>query len=271
MTTTLFQLRLLHDYYQHHIWQDCDILPDPATQHLIRRFQLQTIMNNGEFGLYSWQAGSRQNFLNYMIQQLGNQPLVFWLQAEPAHFYQVTEVPWDWAGQLSFRSNSLSSSTVPAELQAHFSRRTLYPADILGVVQIYPQNLLSSGEDSMRYCIKFQARQLHWQYYVVNRSRVILQDPIIKNHNGIEFEPPEAIHLPDGQEALLFSSGQQQFALEQRPSVKLNLVNRLRSQFTAKTIENCLIKGLPTPRNDQLKNKKGKGKRYVYSEMYVYL
>ncbi len=271
MTTTLFRLRLLHDYYQHHIWQDCGLLPDPASQQLIQRFRLHTVMNNGEFCLYSWQIGSRQAFLHYLVQQLDNQPFAFWLQAEPAYFFHITNVPWNWTGQITFSSNDLTGSTSLAELQPHFSPKTLYVANILGVVHIYPQDLLRSGEEIARYSIKFQARQLHWRYYVVNRSHILLQNPVIKNHTGIEFEPPEACILPDGQDALLFSSGQQQFALEQRPSVKLNLVNCFNSQFTAKPIENCLIKGLPTPRNDQLKNKDVNGKHYVYSEMYVYL
>jgi hypothetical protein len=141
------------------------------------------------------------------------------------------------------------------------------------VISIFPDDLLAMKVGNIRYVVDFKVRATHWQYCLINRSKAKLNNPMICNQQRVCLEGPVPTVLPNGEHALRFSSGEMQFPVQQVPDVAFDLIDSFVPplQTNGKTVERCLIKGLPTPKQGQFDIRQSNANPYVFSEMYVYL
>ncbi len=282
MKQTLFEIQLKHGYFSDNNFQHAQLMIEPGTRKILNRFGLVSNSQGSNFTLYTLCHSDVQAFVRYLELILEGQPLVFWLTYDAAKFFFITDLPMNWNGQLEYVSSELtndpreSKSQVISErniLNGKLSERSVYKSNVIGVVEIYPLDLLEKGGVDVKYTISFSARMRHWQYIVVNKSQVKTKSLVIKSDNGLQFDPPKKITSNEGGEAWLFSSGDKKFPMEQIPTTKLNLVNQVRPSMKNREeeIENELLTGLPIPKDEQLSVKLIGDQEYVYSDVYVYL
>ena len=287
MTTLLFQIAIFHAWFKNGMLENVHLNADAETAQLIKRYRLMARMEHGVFYLFSSFQSDTAALLRILEVQLEERPLRFLVNFSPSQFVSITDVPLDWIGKVYFSSKNneenIEKNTIT--LLAEYSKKELaavrpgYIADgscadqVIGEILIYPANLLSAAGKKIAYEIFFNARVLHWLYYLVNQSQKNLYNPTIIGEGGLIFNPPQAVVLPNGQNALSFSSGNLQFSLQQFPTIYFNLIDRLPDPLRAhqQTVDRLLMKGLPTPELGQIATKSVAGKQYVFTEMYIYL
>lgn len=275
MNGLLFQIQILHSYFGNGVFHHCSVLADRSTGEVMNRYGLLARMTGGMFGCYSTASGDVPDFISYINDQLQGEPLRFFLVTDEERFAFITDLPLDWVGQVEMDSRSgaieHSASGATVQLTPHLNDRTVNQPGVIGVVSIYLDDFLAMNGKPIRYVADFHARALPWRYYLVNRSQTKLHDPVIRDKNQVYLNGPEAMVLPNGEKGLCFSSGEMAFPLQQIPTHVFDLIDRLPSSMDGggQSIEHCLIYGLPTPDEDELKQ--AGGSRDVFGAMYVYL
>lgn len=272
----LFSVQTEHIYYADSLMPDSEIIADEMTQAIFNRCGVLTDMQQGVFSCYIDDRRKVNEILDYLNNILGDEPLRFFLTYNNYDFTIITDVPVGWAGQLNLSSkNTRNKSTATGDvlrLLPEYAGHSVYKNSVIGVITIYPRDLLLSDAASVRYMIEFDARKTSWVYYIVNNNGVKLHHPVISNKNDVILAGPVETTIFDGTKALSFSSGIVEFMLQQNPTEKFNLVDRVsQSGDDSDYVENVLIRGLPTPKNDQLKISYLNGEQHIYSEMYIYL
>lgn len=273
MLAPLFQIAFLHDYFADGQLAACRVQPDGATGLVIDRFRLQTRFEQGVFSLLMvWQddAGALLGYLRHVLELA---TLRFLLIGDEQEFFQITELPLNWLGQLQLASAGATKTAAGQMQMTPVLMAAPVPKDgAIAVISIALDDLLLAMGQEVRYVVHFQARRVHWLYYLVNRSQMVLKNPAVVGQNGKQFGGPETVVLPGGETALSFSSGEQLFPLRQIPATSFDLVDRmvLPLQSQQQEVEHCLIKGLPTPRLGQLNIARTQQQRFICA-MHVYL
>ncbi|MBI3230060.1 MAG: hypothetical protein HYZ45_07770, partial [Burkholderiales bacterium] len=266
MITQLFQIDLHHSYFVSGMFDSCQLVPDTNTANFIERYQLLQRSSNGGLGLYSTSLNSSEHFVAYLNQKLAGQPLQFLLLNDENKFAQITDLPFTYVGQIAVSTINAEVSADAGnvvQLQPVQGPRLLNQANVIGVVSIYLSDWLrlSNGGACVCFSVQFQARVLHWLYYLINRSQTRLHQPAICNRQKEFFQGPMPVTLANGEKALSFYSGNLQFPLQQVPDTIFDLIDYLQPSLhtseknSAPAIEHCLIKGLPTPSGENLKSK----------------
>ncbi|PCK08958.1 MAG: hypothetical protein COA42_06360 [Alteromonadaceae bacterium] len=272
MNKPLFTLELLHSYYSDGTFNDCRLSADAATAQIIQRFQLLQNRQGGVASLYG-RGNNPQDLLQYISMQYPDQPLRFVLLSDTQKFSRVTDLPLSWAGQVIFKTQGADAPTGTITLLPTLSDNVLYQDSAIGFIDVYPSDLLTWGSQTPSYQIAFNARKIHWYYHLFNRGEMVLQNPLISDDEGLQFEAPLPFVSDNGEQGLSFSSGDKTFAFAQIPKQQFNLSDRLRTTLEndGQEIEKNLIKGLPTPVANPIKfTNKNEGK-YVYTEINIFL
>jgi hypothetical protein len=273
MIGQLFQITFLHDYFPDGKLGNCRVVADADTARIIDRYRLLPRMEQGVFSLNTVFQEEPAALAAYLSQQLGAEPLRFSLLCDEQLFFQVTDLPLDWVGQLQLGSRAAARTAGGAlAMTPVLSGDPAGGNGAIAVISIWLDDLLLMGGENVRYVVEFQARSVGWRYYLINRSQVVLKNPAIVGKSGQSFSGPDAVVLPGGENALSFSSENDAFPLRQFPRVMFDLVDRmvLPSPSREQTVEHCLIKGLPTPTAGQL-NIARTGQSQIYCAMHVYL
>ena len=273
----LFSITFLHSYFTSNVLDGCQLQTDKNTQEMVNRFRLTTKMVDGTFSLYVDAGLDVVKTVQYLYAMLGDQPFIFYLVYRADEFFAITDVPLGWVGQLELSSKDIlqkKSEDVSLTMSLRLSPRSIFKDNVIGVVKIYPEDLLTvSTTENIHYCVSFSARKAQWIYYVINRSQIKLKNPVITDQKNTKFIGPEEMVLSNGESALCFNSGDQLFAMKNNPGERFNLVDRLTPlmQADSRVVEHCLIKGLPTPKDDQMNIKKVDGSQHAFFAMHVYL
>jgi hypothetical protein len=279
MITQLFQISLFHRYFTSGMLESCRIVPDADTRLFLQRYPLVLRGEPGKIGLYSDSKNTPSALLDYLQQRLAGAPLRFLLSGDESLFARITDLPFDFVGQIALSTKQLCAAVDDAgvppshELAPVPGPRQLNQPGVFGQVSVYLDDCLALGGQDVRYQVHFEARVLHWLYYVINRGENKLRQPVIRNQQKMIFDAPVQVLLDTGETALSFSSGAMQFPLQEAPETTFDLIDHLQPSLHTgeQTIEHCLIKGLPTPCGDNLKAKQVDGSLYTFGEMYVYL
>lgn len=271
----LFQVALFHRYFADGVFRSCELVPDEATSAVLQRHALVLRTGPGQIGVYCDSSKAPSTLLGYLNERMAGAPLQFLLTTDETWFAQVTDLPLDYVGQvaLSTSSTRLADNTKQIALVPAFGPRAINRPGVIGMVSVFLADCLAAGGQDPSYRADFQARVLHWQYYVVNRSERKLHKPVICNEERMVFDPPVPITLPSGEAALSFSSGSMQFPVQEDADMAFDLVDHLPGSrdTQAEEIEHCLIRGLPTPDGTNLKVRQAAQSAYAFGEMYVYL
>jgi len=273
MTEKLFQIEFLHSYFSDGRLRNCRLLPDADTARIMDRYQLLPRMQDGVFSLHTLSQPSAAELLAYLQGLAPTEPLRFFLVCDEADFFAMTELPLDWVGQLDLRSQSVRKDpSGKSEMLARYGAAAGADGGV-AVISIYPADLLSADAGAGNYLVTFHAKRAPWLYYLVNRSELKLENPVVVGRNGDVFDGPYAIVLPGGENALRFDSGNEQFPLQQTPTLMFDLIDRPSGaqQPDGFTMERCLIKGLPVAARDKLSVVLLSGQSSVVFAMHVYL
>ena len=267
MNTLLFKISVFHEYFENGFSPYLELKANHDTQSFLNRYRLKTLKTQCGFELHYYGSNHLTDFIKSLPDLLDNQPLVFNIINQDKHFAIITDLPLEYCAECHYDSRISEQS----ELIVSLEQRTLKETAIVGLVCIYAESLVNTPH----FLIKMPARKTHWHYYVINRSQLKITDLLIRNHQGIEFNKPQSVVLKNGEQALLFSSGEQRFAFSEKMKSPFNLLDVIpsfsdSSEYQRATVRQLII-GLPMPKTDELMIETQNGQRYVYSPMYVYL
>ena len=274
MISLLFQIEFRHDYYSDGRFQDITVTADKDTQTLIDRYQLITRLENSVFSCYATNNSPPGDFLRYLSELYHNKPFIFHLNSSMRDFNIITDLPLDWSGQIILNNdNVVKDEKDNIELKQVLSTRMVHDDNRISVIRLFPGEIFSGNDGNNKYLVKFVSRKTRWQYFVINRSQIKLNQPEITNENNVVFFRRDNALTPTGENALRFDSGDFVFPIRQAPVEQFDLVDSIETSSgeNAQRIENVLIKGLPTPKNNQINVAAVKGEQRVYSDVYVYL
>lgn len=265
-----------HSYFERGLCKCVQFNPCASTHRLLKRFGCLLHHNINGFDLYINTESSLEEFLSYITKVTGEIFFDFEISTSNSSFEFFTELPVDRPGRLLYSSQSPSNSyeNNVLRLDADFSASE-YNKEI-GSVRLYFDDIirLSAEKNVARFGIFFNARSTQWQYYVINQSFVKLGNPVIEGKDNIGFEGPEIVITQSGQQALLFTSGDQLIALSDQPKYKFDLINRIitdNENAEKKPASKIIFKGLPTPDPARIGMVKMANGQQVSSPMYVYI
>ncbi|HWY37682.1 MAG TPA: hypothetical protein VNY73_03925 [Bacteroidia bacterium] len=271
----VFSLAVLHSYYENNTCTCLEFKPDAASDKLLKRFDLSIRKKRSGFELYTNTKASVSSFLNYVQQATFQDFFDFEIKTNDHAFALFTQLPADWAGQLVYSSASLSNyNENMAELEMGLS--DAIKTSTIGTLRIYFNDIikLSGPEKNAQFNMRFSARATQWQYYIINKSAVPLNDPFITGKTEIIFDGPKNVTIPTGQEALLFSSGSNLIPLSELPKYKFDLVSNTAAASHSpvkKTASKTIFKGLPNPDPRRIGITAIEGIKQLSSPMYIYI
>lgn len=169
-------------------------------------------------------------------------------------FAFYTEQPLDWVGTRMYDSANADGANVLTETLG-----ALGNPPVAGQIKIRLSDL---GEEWKTYSICFAARSTQWQYYIINRTSMEMESPVIEGGN---FTGPEKVVTEGGEAALFFSSGSELISLCRRPQVRFDLVDGNRPG------SRVIRKGLPVPDPGWTRKVNIEGQITACSPMYVYV
>lgn len=272
----LFGIQFFHSYFEK---DRCDCLTFHAgdiTRKLMHRFGFKIDNYDNGFKFFVNTTNTLKQFLDYVKSTTGETYFDFDIYSTNSKFYLFTDLPVNWVGQLLFDSqitlNSQDNDSI--QLKATLSPKT--DSDILGRLKIHFEDILSTQalNGSAKYEVKFESRATQWQYYVINKSDIPLDNPIVTGKSEIQFDGPKNITIQNGQEALLFSSGQNLIPLSNTPKYIFDLVNNkngTQSENSKNPTYKPIFSGLPNPDPSRMGIIEVNGKNRVSSPMYIYV
>lgn len=263
----VFRLRVFHSYFEQNI---CDCLRfdnGPITSKLANRFGLMKRDLINGFDLYINSAAAFPDMLRHISTTTGTSCFDFDIKTIEPAFYHFTELPAQWLGRLMY--DSRSGSNMPAEgnirLDPTFS--TDGGMQGLGNLTVHFDDIAKSPN----FNISYAARSTQWQYYVINRSDVQLDSPAISGKAGIAFDGPKSMLLDNGQQAMLFTSGNKLIPLSRVPKYKFDLVNDQGVAGQRSSRPKVIFRGLPNPGPSWTGMGTSGENTVVVSPMYVYV
>jgi hypothetical protein len=272
----LFQIGLYHTYYQRGVSQQLALIPDTDTSAFFKRYGLLFHCVDSIHTVSYFGSNSIDNFKQNLRNLLpDNTPLNFILTNQDSDFYLVTDFPVDWLGDVTFSSQRTEANSEKSlKLMPLLGPRQLVKTSQVGQVSIYPESLYNNNDYiGGAYKVEFNARHTHWNYIVFNRSAIKLSNAMIKNRAGIVFSKPYTVKAKNQEDALLFSSGENTFAMKEHCEYGFSLINQESSKNsnTSTVVEKVLISDLPTPSPTQINIEVEDEKSRVYSQAYIYL
>lgn len=271
----IFDIQFSHTYFKNNI---CDCLtysPGKKTEQMIKQYQMKIDTNNNGFKCYANTKFSLTEFINYIKQTTDITYFDFEISTSNSKFYFFTDFPINWTGQVLYNSHSISdiSEEDGMELKGTLSKNENTTS--LANLKIYFDDLLKFKEtgSGIQYKVNFQSRSTQWQYYIINKSAISFKEPVISGKSEIQFEAPKNVTIQNGQEALLFSSGDTLIPLSQIPKYKFDLINSksLSNNSIKPTTYKPIFSGLPNPDPARIGIEVMNDKNLVTSPMYVYV
>ncbi|OYQ36192.1 hypothetical protein CHU95_05215 [Niveispirillum lacus] len=245
MSDCLLRLLIDHDWYGQHPVTGLALVPNRETEAVLRRFDLWWRQTAGGWTLFSGRGGPAAAILDGLDRALNGRPLCLGFTGDLTHLARVTALPAGATTLPHFTTRALQDRT-----DAGATGCILSPQSGAGVpmatVWLYPADLaLVPAGTTWRIC--FQAAQVPWAYFVVNRSQNPLHQPFIRTSDGHLLSGPTQTQLPDGENALRFDTGGQPWTFSKTPDRGLGLYDWFRSPLSDQTTEICLIRSLPLP------------------------
>jgi len=270
---SLFGLEVFHSYFQQNICRCLEFNAEADTVKLMKRFRFVIRRKVNGFGLYSDSEQSAEQQFNYIQQATGLDSFSFEIRTTDPDFNFFTELPPDWVGQMNYDSNNASLTDGRVQLNEE-PDGTTGDAYIGRIILRFDDILRFSDQTGYpTFAISYQARATQWQYFVINRSSVPLNEPSISGKGDITFDGPQNVVTAAGEAALLFSSGANLLPLSEQVIYKFDLVNLPSSTdgTSGKPLTpRVIIKGLPNPAPQWIGTVKDDTSQ-LSSPMYVYL
>jgi len=270
----VFKVTVKHTFFQGDVCNCLLFTPSTDTENLFKRFDFIIRSRTDGFDLHTTND-TIENYLNYIQSSTGKSGFDFQIQTSNPDFVLFTDLPVSWLGQILYSSsdpsNQLNDETVILNQTLSEGSST----DI-GALNVQFADLIKGDNPSqtINYQIDFEARSTQWQYYVVNKSRILLDNPSIVGKSEIAFVGPSTVTLPTNEEALLFTSetliplseiAVNNFDLANNPAAIEN--DKLKTKANPKIV----FKGLPNANPSHFGIISENGTDGMSSPMYIYL
>ena len=263
-------------YFENNICNCLQFTPGSVTSGILKKFSCSIRYTTGGFALYANVQGTPVNWLTYITNVMGVRFFDFTITTTNAAFAFFTDVPVNSIGRLDYNSSNSANITGSNGMQLAETFVNATAATALGTITICFDDIIKQqlAGSSAPFIISYKARSTQWQYYIINKSAVRMDNPCITSKDGIVFSGPEKVTTGNGEQALLFSSGDTLLPLSEVPKYVFGLSNNalpnntggVKKTSPAKTI----YKGLPNP--DPLRvGITANGANSVSSPMYVYI
>jgi hypothetical protein len=275
-TKILFTFSVLHSYYNEGICKCLRFMPGPVTTALQSRYGfLQRNFTNG-FEFYADYRDNPTDLLNYIQSITGHSFFDFSIEVTNTVFYQVTKFPGNQASRFYYDTSTAVSERTDSKILLKEKTVEKIITPVAGLVRFYFKDLIIHIERSSKpdYCVMFNANATQWQYYIISKDPLAIGNPYIKGNNNIEFEGPEMMTIPTGQEAFCFSSGSTLLPLEEKATYTFSLLNRpatVAGGYEKSTKGKMVVKSLPSPDPSRFDTVLVNGEKQVSSPIYVFI
>ena len=264
----LFKITVSHSYFEQGICQCLWFKEGKATADLSKRFGLKRrdTINGLEF--YADTQATIRAFLNYISSTTKATYFDFDLETTDDAFRTFTESPLGWLGQFVYDSQNESNTNDRGITQLNAELSPDFNAKSVGSLKIYFSDIIKQG--FAQFAISYMARATQWQYFIINRSAVKLDNPAISGKNEVKFDGPETVTMDNGQKAILFTSGSNLLPLSKVSGLRFDLVNNSVQADSQKSSSKIIFKGLPSPDPIRIGTVQGQSNQLA-SPMYVYI
>jgi len=270
-----FKLMVAHTYFEQGVCNCLQFIPDESTQKILNRFGFLIRNKVNGFDLYSNSTTELPAYLTYIKKVAGQDFFTFKIKTNNSGFQSFTDLPVDWMGQILYDSQSITNvydaNTVKltAALSADADNANIGNL----IIRFDDVAKHADSQNGAQFNINYNARATQWQYYIINKSALNLNNTAVVGKFDISFNTPQQVTIENGQQALLFSSGGTMIPLSEVPKYKFDLVNNpiLTDSINQNksTATKTILKGLPTPDPRRFGLTSVDGKKQVSSPMYV--
>ncbi|HEU4719669.1 MAG TPA: hypothetical protein VFU15_17615 [Bacteroidia bacterium] len=272
--TPVFCADVLHSYFSEGICTCLRFIPSAATQPVLNRFGFRMQGKTNGFTLFTSSPGPLSSLLSYITRVTGETAFSFDIISRNDGFPVFTEMPADRLVLLTFDSSN-SSGTAPGNIVSLVTVFTdVGEASVTGTLTLNFSDILNyiNGNSYGLFRISLTARSTQWQYYVVNRNAMQLDNPSVTEKGGMTLEGPQPATTPAGEQALLFTSGSTLLPLSEIPVYRFDLVNTpSNGAAQKKSSPKVVFRGLPNPGASNTAANAAGSSSLVTSPMYVYV
>jgi hypothetical protein len=266
----VFNVEVSHSYFEQNVCKCLRFILGPVTGVLAKRFKMKIRKRVSGFDFYIDTRASLSSFLQYVGAATGQTYFDFEISATNPVFNFFTDAPAGWNGQRVYDSNSPLNERSGNIVQLIPSLVSGAKAPQVGRLQVHFSDIINQGYT--QFTISYTARTTQWQYFIVNNSAVQLQNPLISGKTDISFTGPENVTIETGEQAMLFTSGENRIPLAEVPKYKFNLVNKPASGGgQAASSSQVIFRGLPNPDPIRIGTVMTGETVRVVSPMYVYV
>jgi len=273
----VFKVEVFHSYFENNTCSCLQFNWGPASNALAKRFDLRLRKAINGFEAYINYKGTLPEFLNYAAKVTGQTFFDFDICTDTAEFVNFTELPVNFAGQLQYDSKAAVNTYHSGVVNLGANLTNISKTNNVGSLVVHFDDVLKYSETQQHACfnINYKARSTQWQYYVINKSSLMLDELSITGKTDIKFNGPESVTIENGQQALLFSSGDTLIPLSDNPIYRFDLSSNPTSKNNSdgkKTGSSKIIfKGLPIPSPIRIRSSYVNNINQVTSPMYVYI
>lgn len=264
------KVEVFHSYFENSNCNCVQFKLSTFTVQLLNRFGFRIRKLSNGFELQT-NSISISTLLAYITQATGISSFDFDIINTDENFINYTDFPIDWMGQLHYDTSSNDNTNHRDVITLNATMTTEPYTTKLGTLKINFEELISriTVKETLFFKINYVARSTQWQYYIVNRSSVHINNPRIIGKSGIEFHGPAHTTIATGEAALLFSSAEKLIPLSKIPVYQFDLVDEQELGQKNRDIK-TIVKGLPNPKVSEIGHHENEIK-LVASPMYVYV
>ncbi|WP_264564003.1 hypothetical protein [Flavobacterium sp. N3904] len=268
----VFGISVFHTYFENNKCNCLHFTPNGQTEKILRKFGFIINTTANGFDLFYNATSSIDSVLDYISKTTKQDFFDFSIKSSNPNFMLFTALPINWLGQIIYNSQDAKNLNNDGTIQLHQTLETKETTLLFGQLKIYFEDIkkYQTGSKPIHFEINFKARETQWQYYIINRSAIPLNNPTIAEKNTIQFDGPEKVTIQTGEQALLFTSNETYIQLSEKPKYKFDLIEKNTSDETKQKNTNAkiIIKGLPVPDVSRIAIIEN---NQVASPMYIYL
>lgn len=270
----IFSTAVYHSFFASGKCNCLYFVPNTSTEKALQKFGFKIKSVDNGFDLFSATTTSLSNVLNSITQSTQDNYFEFEIRCNNPNFILFTALPINWHGMINFSSkdpkNIINNKTVTLNQTLEENLTSSF-----GYLKIYFNDLIKNlnAASPVFFEIYFTARATQWQYYLINKNAIELDNLAITGKGNIQFGDPEKVTIQTGELALLFTSNKNHIPLSENPKHKFDLVNKNVSNTSnlQRINDKVIIKNLPLPDGSRIEIIENDGQKLYTSPMYIYL
>lgn len=270
-----FGIMAYHSFFDNNKCNCLHFTPNHTTDITLRKFGFKMNPFSNGFELFSNTNSSLSDLLDYITKTTQQDYFEFDITSGNPNFMLFTALPINWLGEINYSSRDPKNEINTDSILLNQTLETKLISPFFGHVKIYFDDLqkTQNNAESLLFHINFTARATQWQYYFINKNEVQLTNPLIVEKGSVQFDGPKKVTLQTGEQALLFTSGNTNILLSEKPKYKFDLVNQNTPNDSSQINSRgkVILKGLPVPDVSRIGIVGNSQTSQVTSPMYIYL